>query len=127
MDLPTSLPRSHVVVRGQQAYQLLSFQGRFPVREDLSDVTDEDTGPAQPPPPSKFPVPAFRLKNDSDLFGLGLEELGPKESSEEGRRAWVCPSPWNLLGLGGLVCGAPMFRIYTAYGFSFVIVISCER
>lgn len=57
--------------------------GRFPVREDLSDVTDEDTGPAQPPPPSKFPVPAFRLKNDSDLFGLGLEELGPKESSEE--------------------------------------------
>ncbi|XP_031225223.1 rab-like protein 6 isoform X2 [Mastomys coucha] len=57
--------------------------GRFPVREDLSDVTDEDTGPAQPPPPSKLPAPAFRLKNDSDLFGLGLEEMGPKESSDE--------------------------------------------
>lgn len=58
--------------------------GRFPVREDLSDVTDEDTGPAQPPPPSKLPG-AFRLKNDSDLFGLGLEEMGPKESSDEDR------------------------------------------
>nr|XP_004654154.1 rab-like protein 6 isoform X2 [Jaculus jaculus] len=57
--------------------------GEFPVREDLSDVTDEDTGPAQPPPPSKPPVPSFKLKNDSDLFGLGLEEMGPKESSDE--------------------------------------------
>nr|XP_020039557.1 rab-like protein 6 isoform X3 [Castor canadensis] len=55
----------------------------FPVREDLSDVTDEDAGPAQPPPPPKPPVPSFRLKNDSDLFGLGLEETGPKESSDE--------------------------------------------
>lgn len=57
--------------------------GRFPVREDLSDVTDEDTGPAQPPPPSKPQAPAFRPKNDSDLFGLGLEELDPKGSSDE--------------------------------------------
>lgn len=57
--------------------------GRFPGREDLSDVTDEDAGPAQPPPPSKPPAPAFRLKNDSDLFGLGLEELDPKGSSDE--------------------------------------------
>ncbi|KAM4877866.1 rab-like protein 6 [Thomomys bottae] len=55
----------------------------FPVREDLSDVTDEDSGPAQAPPPPKPPVPSFRLKNDADLFGLGLEEPGPKESSEE--------------------------------------------
>ncbi|XP_008592205.1 PREDICTED: LOW QUALITY PROTEIN: rab-like protein 6 [Galeopterus variegatus] len=57
----------------------------FPVREDLSDVTDEDAGPAQQPPPPKPPVPSFRLKNNSDLFGLGLEEPGPKESSEEGK------------------------------------------
>lgn len=57
--------------------------GGFPVREDLSDVTDEDTGSAQPPLPSKPSVSAFRLKNDSDLFGLGLEETGPKESSDE--------------------------------------------
>ncbi|XP_048202221.1 rab-like protein 6 [Perognathus longimembris pacificus] len=55
----------------------------FPVREDLSDVTDEDTGPAQPPVPPKPPAPSFRLKDDSDLFGLGLEETGRKDSSEE--------------------------------------------
>nr|XP_030694118.1 rab-like protein 6 isoform X1 [Globicephala melas] len=57
--------------------------GEFPVREDLSDVTDEEAGPVQPPPPPKPPAPSFRLKNDSDLFGLGLENTGRKESSEE--------------------------------------------
>ncbi|KAH0517701.1 Protein FAM184A [Microtus ochrogaster] len=35
------------------------------------------------PPPSKPPVSAFRQKNDSDLFGLGPEETGPKERSDE--------------------------------------------
>nr|XP_012300619.1 rab-like protein 6 isoform X1 [Aotus nancymaae] len=59
----------------------------FPVRDDPSDVSDEDEAPAQPPPPRKPPLPAFRLKNDSDLFGLGLEEAGPKESSEEGKES----------------------------------------
>ncbi|XP_025214733.1 rab-like protein 6 isoform X4 [Theropithecus gelada] len=59
--------------------------GEFPVRDDPSDVTDEDEALAQPPPPPKLPLPTFRLKNDSDLFGLGLEEAGPKESSEEGK------------------------------------------
>ncbi|XP_058928867.1 rab-like protein 6 isoform X1 [Kogia breviceps] len=57
--------------------------GEFPVREDLSDVTDEEAGPVQPPPPPKAPAPSFRPKNDSDLFGLGLEDTGHKESSEE--------------------------------------------
>ncbi|XP_059782055.1 rab-like protein 6 isoform X1 [Balaenoptera ricei] len=57
--------------------------GEFPVREDLSDVTDEEAGPVQLPPPPKPPAPSFRLKNDSDLFGLGLEDTGRKESSEE--------------------------------------------
>ncbi|XP_016067275.1 PREDICTED: rab-like protein 6 [Miniopterus natalensis] len=55
----------------------------FPVREDLSDVTDEDTGPAQAPPPPKPPAPSFRVKSDADLFGLGLEETGHKASSSE--------------------------------------------
>ncbi|XP_045739498.1 rab-like protein 6 isoform X2 [Mirounga angustirostris] len=55
----------------------------FPVREDLSDETDEDAGPAQPLPPPKPPVSSFRLKNDSDLFGLGLAETGRKEISDE--------------------------------------------
>lgn len=54
------------------------------MREDLSDDTDEDARPAQPPPPPKPPVSSFRLKNDSDLFGLGLEETGHKEISDEG-------------------------------------------
>lgn len=39
---------------------------------------------AKPPQPVKSTVHSFKLKNDSDLFGLGLEETGPKESSEEG-------------------------------------------
>ncbi|XP_074145215.1 rab-like protein 6 isoform X2 [Sminthopsis crassicaudata] len=55
----------------------------FPVREDLSDVTDEDMPPAKLPQPIKPTVHSFKMKNDSDLFGLGLEEPGPKESSDE--------------------------------------------
>ncbi|XP_070286322.1 rab-like protein 6 isoform X5 [Myotis yumanensis] len=55
----------------------------FPVREDLSDVTDEDTGPAPAPAPPRPPAPAFRVKDDLDLFGLGLEEPGQKASSSE--------------------------------------------
>ncbi|XP_054853652.1 rab-like protein 6 isoform X2 [Eublepharis macularius] len=54
----------------------------FPVREDLSDISDEDTT-SKPPQPSKPAIHSFKLKNDSDLFGLGLDEPGPKESSEE--------------------------------------------
>uniref|UniRef100_A0A4W2DWV8 Rab-like protein 6 n=1 Tax=Bos indicus x Bos taurus TaxID=30522 RepID=A0A4W2DWV8_BOBOX len=57
--------------------------GEFPVREDLSDLTDEDAGPVQPPAPPKPLAPSFRLKDDSDLFGLGLEEPGHEDSSEQ--------------------------------------------
>lgn len=59
----------------------------FPVREDLSEISDDDTSLAKPPQPVKSTVPSFKLKNDSDLFGLGLEEAGPKESSEEDKQA----------------------------------------
>ncbi|XP_062446844.1 rab-like protein 6 isoform X2 [Rhea pennata] len=55
----------------------------FPIREDLSEISDDDTSLVKPPQPVKSTVPSFKLKNDSDLFGLGLEETGPKESSEE--------------------------------------------
>ncbi|KAM6184085.1 rab-like protein 6 isoform 1-T1 [Erethizon dorsatum] len=57
----------------------------FPTREDPSDVSDEDTRPTQPPlpPATRPPVASFRPKNNSDLFGLGLEEPGPKDSSDE--------------------------------------------
>ncbi|NWW05916.1 RABL6 protein, partial [Oreocharis arfaki] len=58
----------------------------FPVREDLSEISDDDTSLAKPPQPVKSTVPSFKLKNDSDLFGLGLEEAGPKESSEEDKQ-----------------------------------------
>ncbi|XP_012663759.1 rab-like protein 6 isoform X2 [Otolemur garnettii] len=57
----------------------------FPVRDDLSDATEEDMGPAQPPLPPKPLVPAVRLKNKDDLFGLGLEEAITKDSSDEGK------------------------------------------
>ncbi|KAM6047785.1 rab-like protein 6 [Chlamydotis macqueenii] len=59
----------------------------FPVREDLSEISDDDTSLAKPPQPVKSTVHSFKLKNDSDLFGLGLEEAGPKESSEEDKQA----------------------------------------
>ncbi|NWQ80160.1 RABL6 protein, partial [Columbina picui] len=59
----------------------------FPVREDLSELSDDDTSLAKPPQPVKSTVHSFKLKNDSDLFGLGLEETGPKESSEEDKQA----------------------------------------
>ncbi|XP_066111788.1 rab-like protein 6 [Saccopteryx bilineata] len=55
----------------------------FPVREDLSDGTDEDTSPAQPPPLPMTPASSFRVKDDLDLFGLGLEETACKASSGE--------------------------------------------
>uniref|UniRef100_A0A8B9NNV9 RAB, member RAS oncogene family like 6 n=1 Tax=Accipiter nisus TaxID=211598 RepID=A0A8B9NNV9_9AVES len=57
----------------------------FPVREDLSEISDDDTSLTKPPQPVKSTVHSFKLKDDSDLFGLGLEETGPKESSEEGK------------------------------------------
>ncbi|KAM9176209.1 rab-like protein 6 isoform 2-T2 [Mergus octosetaceus] len=59
----------------------------FPVREDLSEISDDDASLAKPPQPVKSTVHSFKLKNDSDLFGLGLEETGPKESSEEDKHA----------------------------------------
>ena len=72
--------------------RLLPVQGEFPVREDLSDLTDEDAGPVQPPAPPKPLAPSFRLKDDSDLFGLGLEEPGREDSSEQGSRVGPAPS-----------------------------------
>ncbi|XP_066466923.1 rab-like protein 6 isoform X2 [Tiliqua scincoides] len=54
----------------------------FPVREDLSDVSDEEAS-SKPPQPAKPAMPSFKPVNDSDLFGLGLPDPGPKESSGE--------------------------------------------
>lgn len=77
----------------------LLLQGEFPVREDPSDVTDEDASPAPQPLASKPPGPPFRVKGDVDLFGLGLVDTGHKAGSSEG--SWgpghhlltSCPHP----------------------------------
>ncbi|KAH0615652.1 hypothetical protein JD844_005113, partial [Phrynosoma platyrhinos] len=54
----------------------------FPVREDLSDISDEEI-PPKLPQPAKPIIHSFKMKNDSDLFGLGLGEPSRKESSDE--------------------------------------------
>ncbi|XP_063172616.1 rab-like protein 6 [Candoia aspera] len=54
----------------------------FPVREDLSDISDEDA-PSRPPQLAKPVIRSFRVKNEADLFGLGLDEPAPRVSSEE--------------------------------------------
>ncbi|XP_063000501.1 rab-like protein 6 [Elgaria multicarinata webbii] len=54
----------------------------FPVLEDLSGVSDEDSS-AKPPQAAKPVIHSFKPKNEADLFGLGLDEPGPRDSSEE--------------------------------------------
>ncbi|KAM3825695.1 rab-like protein 6 isoform 2-T2 [Vipera latastei] len=56
----------------------------FPVREDLSDLSEEDPNP--PPRPPQLPKPvirSFRVKDQADLFGLGLDKPLGRESREE--------------------------------------------
>uniref|UniRef100_A0A670YI10 Rab-like protein 6 n=1 Tax=Pseudonaja textilis TaxID=8673 RepID=A0A670YI10_PSETE len=54
----------------------------FPVREDLSDLSEEDP-PSRPTQLSKPAPRSFRVKNEADLFGLGLDTAVGRESSEE--------------------------------------------
>ncbi|XP_061117769.1 rab-like protein 6 isoform X1 [Conger conger] len=57
----------------------------FPVLDDLSDLTDDELKSAQVPEPLKPTVLSFKSKNDTDLFGLGIQEGATKmkDSSEE--------------------------------------------
>ncbi|KAL4609374.1 rab-like protein 6 isoform X3 [Arapaima gigas] len=60
----------------------------FPVRDDLSDLSDEELPHPLPPAAAGPPKPSalcFRKKDDTDLFGLGFEDVQTKarESSEE--------------------------------------------
>ncbi|XP_031426312.1 rab-like protein 6 isoform X2 [Clupea harengus] len=57
----------------------------FPVRNDLSDLSDEDIIPEKMPEPMKPTVLSFKSKNENDLFGLGFENKAAtnKESSDE--------------------------------------------
>ncbi|KAF4113369.1 rab-like protein 6 isoform X3 [Onychostoma macrolepis] len=57
----------------------------FPVRDDIPDLSDDDITADKIPEPVKPTVLSFKSKNDSDLFGLGIEEksIKSKDSSEE--------------------------------------------
>ncbi|XP_054483188.1 rab-like protein 6 [Anoplopoma fimbria] len=58
----------------------------FPVRDELlSDLSDDDMQLAKVPEPLKPTLISFKHKDDTDLFGLGIQEEAPaaKESSEE--------------------------------------------
>lgn len=57
------------------------------MREDLSDLSEEDppSRPAQLPKPV---IRSFRVKNEADLFGLGLDKPVGRDSSEEGEEPW---------------------------------------
>ncbi len=61
------------------------LQEPFSVRDDIPDLSDDDITAAKIPEPMKPTVLSFKSKNDSDLFGLGIEErsIKSKESSEE--------------------------------------------
>lgn len=54
----------------------------FPMREDLSDVSDDEAS-SKPPQVAKPVMHSFKPTNESDLFGLGLADPGPKKSSGE--------------------------------------------
>ncbi|XP_069039528.1 rab-like protein 6 isoform X2 [Lepisosteus oculatus] len=61
-------------------------QETFPVREDVSDLSDDDlVVPSKIAEPLKPAVLSFKPKNDADLFGLGIEENPSKSkgSSED--------------------------------------------
>ncbi|XP_072243293.1 rab-like protein 6 isoform X2 [Leuresthes tenuis] len=58
----------------------------FPVRDELlSDLSDDDMHLAKVPEPLKPTVISFKPKDDTDLFGLGLQEdpAAAKDSSED--------------------------------------------
>ncbi|XP_051278255.1 rab-like protein 6 isoform X2 [Dicentrarchus labrax] len=58
----------------------------FPVRDELlSDLSDDDLQLAKVPEPLKPTVISFKHKDDTDLFGLGIQDEAPaaKDSSEE--------------------------------------------
>ncbi|XP_030579632.1 rab-like protein 6 isoform X2 [Archocentrus centrarchus] len=58
----------------------------FPVRDELlSDLSDDDMQLAKVPEPLKPTVISFKHKDDTDLFGLGIQEepTATKESSED--------------------------------------------
>ncbi|XP_069842137.1 rab-like protein 6 [Dendropsophus ebraccatus] len=58
-------------------------KANFPVLNNMSESSSEETVSSLPTQPVKPVVPAFKMRQDADLFGLGLEEKVTKESEEE--------------------------------------------
>lgn len=82
----------------------LSFQSTFPVRDELlSDLSDDDVQlAAKTPEVRKHTVISFKHKDDTDLFGLGIQEEAPaaKDSSEEqeGNSLIISKQEINIFG-----------------------------
>lgn len=57
----------------------------FPVRDEISDLSDNEFIPSKVPEPLKPSVLAFKPKDSTDLFGLGFEEKSVqlRDSSDE--------------------------------------------
>ncbi|XP_040298304.1 rab-like protein 6 isoform X2 [Bufo bufo] len=55
----------------------------FPVLNNMSESSSEETPSSLPAQPVKPSVPAFKMRQDADLFGLGFEEKVAKDSEEE--------------------------------------------
>lgn len=65
---------------------LVSPQDVFPVRDELlSDLSDDNMPLVSVPEPLKPTSISFKHKDDTDLFGLGIQEELPaaKDSSED--------------------------------------------
>ncbi|XP_053551797.1 rab-like protein 6 isoform X2 [Bombina bombina] len=58
----------------------------FPVL-NISDSSDEDAPPCPPPQSLKTTVPPYKMRQESDLFGLGFDEKPIKENSEEDKES----------------------------------------
>ncbi|XP_063792311.1 rab-like protein 6 isoform X2 [Pseudophryne corroboree] len=55
----------------------------FPVLNNLSDSSSEETGSSQPPPTAKPILPTFKMREDADLFGLGFDDQVTKDGEED--------------------------------------------
>lgn len=79
-----------------------SSQDTFPVRDELlSDLSDDDMQLGKVPQPLKPTSISFKHKDDTDLFGLGIQEEAPavKDSSEDqegkSRNIYLCVNIYN--------------------------------
>ncbi|KAE8582116.1 hypothetical protein XENTR_v10019958 [Xenopus tropicalis] len=61
----------------------------FPAHNHLSDSSSEDAAPSVPAPVTKPSVPAFKTRQDGDLFGLGFEEKETNENNGEDKESKV--------------------------------------